>query len=83
MLGTFAVGVNPIGIAFDGSNMWVANSNSASPSVTKLQASDGAVLETITVGINPFQSPQQVVFDGTSIWVTSSLGNLVSGLSIY
>ena len=26
ILGTFAVGVQPIGIAFDGGNIWVANS---------------------------------------------------------
>ena len=35
----FAVGNIPIGIAFDGANIWVANSSSGT--VTKLRASDG------------------------------------------
>ena len=34
LVGTYAVGVNPIGICFDGANIWVANFSSNS--VTKL-----------------------------------------------
>src|SRR5215467_12863536 len=30
LLGTFAVGENPVGVAFDGTSVWVANSNSNS-----------------------------------------------------
>ena len=39
VLGTFAVGTNPSGIAFDGANLWVANEGS--DTVTKLLASSG------------------------------------------
>jgi len=63
--GTFNVGKFPIGLAFDGTNIWVANGEGNN--VTKLPPSDGAVLETFNVGTNPVG----VVFDGTSIWVTS------------
>src|SRR5512139_2211454 len=38
----FKVGTSPMGIAFDGANIWVANSGSNN--VTKLRASDGAHL---------------------------------------
>ncbi len=39
VLGTFAVGANPWGVAFDGVNIWVTNYGSNN--VTKLRASDG------------------------------------------
>jgi hypothetical protein len=48
---SFAVGSGPFGVAFDGASIWVANGNSGS--VTKLRASDGAVLGTFSVGNGP------------------------------
>jgi DNA-binding beta-propeller fold protein YncE len=60
-------------MAFDGANVWVANSGSNS--VTKLLASTGAVLGTFTVG-----SPNYVAFDGANIWVTNAFGPGVSKL---
>ena len=50
-LGTFTVGTNPIAVAYDGANVWVANINSKN--VTKLRGSSGAVLGTFTVGTQP------------------------------
>ena len=64
--GTFPVGSNPWGIAFDGINIWVTNYGSNN--VTKLRASDGANLGTFPVGPNP----RGVAFDGINIWVTNS-----------
>jgi hypothetical protein len=46
-----AVGNHPQGIAFDGSNIWVANDSDNT--VTKVRASDGAVLGTFAVGVEP------------------------------
>ena len=66
-----SVGALPRGVAFDGTNIWVANSGSNN--VTKLRASDGAVQGTFAVGGQPFS----VAFDGTNIWV-ASLNNSVS-----
>jgi len=43
VLGTFAVGSGPDGLAFDGENIWVANVDSNT--VTKLRARDGARLD--------------------------------------
>ena len=70
----FNVGEFPIGVAFDGTNIWVANAGSNN--VKKLRASDGAVLETFTVGTLPLQ----VAFDGANIWVTNGRSDSVSKL---
>ena len=55
------VGTSPIGVVFDGANIWVANSGSST--VTKLQANTGAVLGTFQVGTGPVG----VAFDGANI----------------
>src|SRR5580704_1805042 len=44
----FPVGKEPEGVAFDGANIWTANFGDGT--VSKLRASDGAVLGTYTVG---------------------------------
>jgi hypothetical protein len=62
---TFPVESGPLGIAFDGANIWVTNAGSNS--VTKLRASDGANLGTFGVEFSPFG----VAFDGANIWVTN------------
>lgn len=48
VLGTFNVGLAPIGVAFDGANIWVANGGD--DTVSKLRASDGTLLGTFNVG---------------------------------
>ena len=70
----FAVGNIPIGIAFDGANIWVANSSSST--VTKLRASDGETLGTFVVG----GPPAGVAFDGANIWVSNFDGHSVCKL---
>jgi DNA-binding beta-propeller fold protein YncE len=67
-----AVGEHPTGIAFDGANIWVASHNSNN--VSKLRASDGALLGTYAVG----GAPQGVAFDGVQIWVANFWNNSVS-----
>jgi YVTN family beta-propeller protein len=74
VLGTFTVGANPDGVAFDGSNLWVANNGNNN--VTKLQASTGKVLGTFAVGPNPLG----LAFDGANIWVANQGSNTVSRL---
>ena len=64
---------NPYGIAFDGQNVWTANSGEGT--VTKLRAGDGAPLGTFAVS----GSPNFLVFDGANVWVTAS-PNTVSKL---
>jgi len=70
---TYPVGSGPGGIAFDGVNIWVANSGS---SVTKMLASTGATVGTYPVGL----TPQGIAFDGVSIWVTNNGSNTVTKL---
>jgi len=71
----FAVGPSPIGVAFDGANIWVT-SQATSGTVTELRASDGTNLGTYPVGdMSAF-----IAFDGTQMWVTNSNGNTISKL---
>lgn len=69
---TFAVGGSPVAVAFDGTNIWAANSGSNN--ITKLRGSDGVVLATIAVG----NGPAGLAFDGSHIWVTNNGSNTVS-----
>ncbi|HXN62875.1 MAG TPA: hypothetical protein VN886_20680, partial [Acidimicrobiales bacterium] len=71
---TYSVGSSPLGVAFDGTNIWVVNQGSNS--VTKLSASTGGVVGTYSVGT----SPSGVVFDGANIWVTNSADGTVTEL---
>lgn len=64
-------GLQPIGMAFDGTNMWVANSNNSS--VTKINASTGVVQGTYGVAANP----NYLSFDGIYIWATLTPGYVV------
>ncbi len=71
---TFGVGNGPSGVAFDGTNMWVANSGS--DTVTELSPA-GATLGTFSVGGNP----DAIAFDGTNMWVANSGSDTVTELS--
>ena len=70
----FAVGSYPIGVAFDGANIWVANLSDHN--VTKLRASDGANLGSFAVSTYP----DAVAFDGANIWVANYSSNNVTKL---
>ncbi len=52
--------------------MWVANTNSNT--VTKIRASDAAVLATYDTG----PAPAAVAFDGVNIWVASSAVQVIN-----
>lgn len=58
----FAVGNAPRGVAFDGANIWVANQSDGT--VTKLRASDGAPLSTLSVGGSELTG---IAYDGANI----------------
>ena len=71
---SFLVGGGPLGMAFDGSSLWIVNPGTSS--VSKLRASDGGLLGTFTVGY----IPGYAAFDGANIWVTNLGDNTVSKL---
>src|SRR5271168_4109331 len=71
---SFTVGQQPYGVAFDGANIWTANSGDGT--VTKLRAVDGSVQGTFTVGDTPYG----VAFDGANIWVSNYSDNTVTKL---
>jgi len=70
----FAVGNGPLGIAFDGASIWVANS--LGNTVTKLRAIDGSPQGTFPVGL----APVAIAFDGTNIWVANRGSDTVTKL---
>ena len=84
-LGSFDIGntaPNPSqGLAFDGTNIWAPSTgtNSAPGStVKKLQASDGQILGTFTVG----SVPEAMAFDGANIWVSNNGSGTVTELRV-
>jgi DNA-binding beta-propeller fold protein YncE len=69
-----SIGTTSYGIAFDGANIWVTDHGSKT--VTKLRASDGALVGTYAVGTQPFG----FAFDGANIWVANYGGDTVTKL---
>jgi DNA-binding beta-propeller fold protein YncE len=65
LLGTYPVGGEPRGLAFDGGHIWVTNY--ATDSVTKLRARDGSLVGTYDVG----NGPRGISFDGCNMWVVN------------
>jgi DNA-binding beta-propeller fold protein YncE len=61
-----------MGVAFDGTNIWVANMSGNS--ATRLRASDGAPMGTFTTG----SAPEGIAFDGVFIWITNHSGSSAS-----
>jgi sugar lactone lactonase YvrE len=70
VVGTFAVGQYPLGIAFDGTNMWIACA--ADNSLNEV-STDGVLLRRVKIPAEP----GDVAFDGTHIWVTGFLDGTV------
>ena len=69
---TVTVGSTPIAVAFDGTNMWVANA--VSNNVSKINPTTNTVTATVDVGSFPYA----LAFDGTSIWVANGSSGIVS-----
>jgi YVTN family beta-propeller protein len=70
------VGGDPEGISSDGTDVWVTNFDG--DAVTELDASTGAVVQTIAVG----KHPVGISSDGTDVWVANSHSNTVSEIDI-
>lgn len=64
-MGSFNVGTTPTGIAFDGSNIWIANQGMNT--VMKL-SSAGSVIATFASGVGPVG----VAFDGANMWIANA-----------
>jgi hypothetical protein len=68
------VGLGPIGMVFDGDNIWAVNNTGNT--VTKIDGRSGSAINSYVVGSSPFAA----AFDGTSIWVTNFLSSTVTKL---
>jgi YVTN family beta-propeller protein len=64
----------PVGVAFDGTNIWVTNNTAGT--VSRIDRTTNAVTEFPTS--NSSAEPWGVAFDGTSIWVANGVTNHVS-----
>lgn len=60
-------GAGPVGLAFDGSNVWVANS--LSDSVSKINPATGQMTD---IALPVGSLPSELAFDGTYMWVTDN-----------
>ena len=70
-------------MAFDGTHIWVVNAGgntppTQQPSVTELNASTGAWVQTLSGESYGFEFPEAAAFDGIHIWVVNSYGNSVT-----
>ncbi len=65
--GSFPLDGQPLGLAFDGANIWVTSRQTSHGALDKLRASDGKHLGTFSIGDEPWF----VAFDGANIWVTT------------
>lgn len=71
------LGFGPRGIAFDGTQIWTANSGGSISIVTP-----GATIPwTVTTVGTGFNSPKGALFDGANIWVTDTFANTLLKLS--
>jgi len=68
-VGTFAVGWNPTGIAFDGTNMWVTNVNG----VSELSPA-GTPIGTFADG----SGPSGIALDGVHMWIANQSSGTVT-----
>src|ERR1700679_4042825 len=75
---TMAVHAYPYAMAFDGSNIWVGSGDSSGV-ITKVRASDGAVLLSTALP-NPtgYGSIAQIAYDGANIWASLGYNDVVA-----
>ncbi len=71
---TYPTGDGPLGVAFDGTNIWIANASS--DTVSKMNPADGTRVDYPTG-----DGPVGVAFDGTSIWITNYNSGTVSKMN--
>ena len=67
-----SLGDEPLGIAFDGTNVWTANHGVSSGSVSIITPQSPYTVTTVTTG---FSTPWGIVYDGAHIWVTDISAN--------
>jgi prepilin-type N-terminal cleavage/methylation domain-containing protein len=80
VLATISVGSYPLGVASDGTHVWVANTGyfDTPGTVTEIDAATGGVIGSpIPVGVNP----EGVAVDGTHVWVANIYDNTVTELN--
>jgi hypothetical protein len=72
------LGNDPVGIAFDGANLWTTNA-SGSVSIITPQATPPYAATTVSTG---FSNPQGILFDGAHIWITDRTAGTLLKLGV-
>ncbi len=77
VLGNYSTGAasGPIGVVFDGTNIWVSLATSY---LVKLRTSDGTILQSVFVQSGGFGLPEGLAFDGTYVWAALAGANAVA-----
>ena len=76
IVATVTVGVQPRGIVFDGSYIWVANGGD--DNIMKIDIDSNEVVATVDVG----DSPYGLCFDGTYLWVSNYQDGTISKVDV-
>jgi len=74
------VTAEPAGVAFDGSHIWVTNSNA--DTVSKIDIITNTEVDTVFVRGLDRRWPERVAFDGSHIWVVNSGHTTISKIDI-
>lgn len=70
----------PQQMAFDGTHLWIANSNGNS--VIEVNASDGSLVRTLSKGSYRFSGPGAIAFDGSHLWIVNNAGDSVTEVNV-
>ncbi len=73
------IGNQPIGVAFDGQNVWTANLGPPG-SVSIISPAGESSVNTVTTGFN---APYGIIYDGSTMWVTDTGAGTLLQLDAY
>lgn len=65
------IGLNPVGIAFDGSRLWVTNPVIAGSGTVAIVTPGATTPWSVTKVTTGFDMPMGIIFDGSNIWVAN------------
>ena len=65
------VGFNPVGIAFDGSRLWITNFDLPGSGTVSIVTPGASIPWSVTKVTTGFDLPMGIVFDGSNIWVAN------------
>ena len=71
---------NPLGLATNGSLVWVANT--ASNSVSELNSSNDSLVRSVSLAADGLDSPIAIAVNRTNVWIANKAGNSLTELNV-